>query len=114
MYNIDIEQKTKQMKYTILQIPSPKTKEEEANYRKYAFAHLDWIDEVKASNYREVYSGYIEGDDVYAVLEVLFTIFNVKHPEDFIGHSLSVSDVVKIDGKYYYCDSIGWEEVEMK
>lgn len=102
------------MKYTILQIPFPKTKEEEDNYMKYAFAHLDWIDEVKASNYKEVYTGEIEGDDVYVVLEALFTKFNIHRPEDFHGHSMSVSDIVKINGKYYYCDSIGWEEVEMK
>ena len=101
------------MKYTFLQIPYPETDEEEVNYMKYAFAHLDWIDEVKASNYKEVYSGEIDGDDVYAVLEALFTKFNIYWPEDFHGHSMSVSDIVKIDNKYYYCDSIGWKEVEM-
>ena len=102
------------MKYTILQIPFPRTKEEEANYMKYAFTSLDRVDEVKASNYKEVYTGEIEGDDVDEVLEELFTIFNIKRPEDFHGHSMSVSDIVKIDGKHWYCDSIGWKEVELK
>ena len=102
------------MKYTILQIPFPKTKAEEATYLKYAFTPLDRVDEVKAKNYREVYSGDIDGEGVYVILENLFRMFNMSHPEDFHGHSLSVSDVVNLDGKHYYCDSFGWEEVELK
>ena len=45
-------------------------------------------------------------------LEELFKIFNIKIPEDFKGHSLSVSDIVEIDGKNYYCDFVGWEELK--
>jgi hypothetical protein len=35
----------------------------------------------------------------------------MSHPSDFRGHSLSVSDVVYLDGKYYYCDSFGYKEL---
>jgi len=39
----------------------------------------------------------------------------VERPGDFVGHSLSVSDIValKLDGKvsYHYCDSIGFKEL---
>lgn len=29
-------------------------------------------------------------------------------PPDFKGHSLSVSDIVRLDSRLYYCDSVGW------
>lgn len=51
------------------------------------------------------------------ILENLFAEFNLNHPKDFPGHSLSVSDVValkKEDKDYwywYYCDSFGWKEI---
>lgn len=54
----------------------------------------------------------------FAALEILFEMFNAHRPEDFTGHSLSVSDVVEliVDDKseYYYCDSFGWEKLPEK
>lgn len=48
-------------------------------------------------------------------LEDIFYIFNVNHPEDFTGHSLSVSDIVAVvqNGKvsYHFVDSIGFVEL---
>ena len=41
----------------------------------------------------------------------IFTDFNIHRPEDFRGHSLSVSDIIQIDDKYYYVDDIGFAEV---
>lgn len=67
----------------------------------------------KLSWYNEVYSGEVEEKvDTFATLEELFFIFNMKHPADFKGHSLSVSDVILLDGKYYYCDSFGYKELK--
>jgi len=45
------------------------------------------------------------------LLEKMFNTFNQERPTDFLGHSLSVSDLVEIDGAYYFCDSFGWVEV---
>lgn len=60
--------------------------------------------------YNKVYEGEIESDDIDSVtLEELFRIFNIDHPANFRGHSLSVSDVVILDGKKYYCDNYGWQ-----
>lgn len=42
-------------------------------------------------------------------LEDVFEMFNLNRPQDFRGHSLSVSDIVYMDGKYFYCDSFGWQ-----
>jgi hypothetical protein len=48
-------------------------------------------------------------------LEGIFTQFNMNRPEDFQGHSLSVSDIValKVDGvvSSHYVDSIGFQEL---
>ena len=38
----------------------------------------------------------------------LFELFNLNHPKDFHGHSLSVSDIVELNGVNYYCDAMGW------
>lgn len=101
------------MKYTIYQIPSVRRGTPEDIYRKYCFSPLRWIDEVNLKNYIQVYSDEVEyNDTVEMFLEYLFTKFNLDHPVDFGGHSMSVSDVVKVDGKYYFCDSIGWKHIE--
>lgn len=62
------------------------------------------------ADYHVVYEGKIDGDkdNIDEVLEDLFYIFNVNHPLDFKGHSLSVSDIVEVNGVSYYCDSTGW------
>jgi len=109
------------MKYTILQIPFPNNKKDEEIYCKYAFTSLDFLrrlgDDIHPEIYKTVYSGEINTknfSNVTGVLEELFRIFNIEHPEDFRGHSLSVSDIVKLNDKYYFCDSYSWEEVEFK
>ena len=45
------------------------------------------------------------------ILEEIFDKYNLDVPKDFTGHSLSVSDVVEINGNYYYCDSFGWKNI---
>lgn len=63
-------------------------------------------------NYEYVY----ENDSEKVDLEEVFTKFNINHPKDFKGHSLSVGDVVEVeDGgekKLFVCDSIGWKKAE--
>ena len=48
----------------------------------------------------------------YDILEEVFYTFNATRPEDFTGHSLSVSDIVVIDGTPYFCDSFGWQKLD--
>ena len=78
----------------------------------YAFEWWSWAeDRFNFNDYELKYEGEIEVDDVNKTLEDLFRIFNVERPSDFRGHSLSISDIVEIDGKYYYCDDIGWKDI---
>lgn len=66
---------------------------------------------VDRDNYELVYSGKLEG----ASLEDLYTKFNIDHPDDFRGHSMSVSDIVVIKddtGEHaHFVDSFGFTEV---
>ena len=46
------------------------------------------------------------------LLDYIFTIFNVgPKPENYHGHSLSVSDIIELDGVMYYIDGIGFTEI---
>lgn len=45
-------------------------------------------------------------------LEALFEKFNHDRPEDFNGHSLSVSDVVVLEDKACYADAVGFRYLE--
>lgn len=62
--------------------------------------------------YVKVYEGIVEGETTISVLEYLFYVFNMKRPEDFTGHSMSVSDIVKLDNDYYFCQAIGFEKIK--
>jgi len=68
--------------------------------------------QVDFSNYRHVYQGEMKPD---MNLESIYTMFNIDRPDDFYGHSLSVSDIVVVreNGaeKAYYVDSIGFKEI---
>ena len=79
--------------------------------REYGFCSYDDVKEdygePQREHYNLVYSFEI-GEEITP--DQLYEIFNLHRPEDFRGHSLSVSDVV-YDGKYWYCDSFGWVEL---
>jgi hypothetical protein len=62
--------------------------------------------------YKKVYEGEIESLSILTALDDLFRQFNLNHPEDFHGHSMSVSDVVVLDDRMYYCDNYGWVDVK--
>lgn len=102
------------MKYTVLQIPFPETDKEEKIFHEYAYKHLDWIDKVHPEYYKKTYEGNLEtsSTDVMDILEEIFTELNINWPADYTGHSLSISDIVKINNRYYYCDAYGWKEVD--
>jgi len=61
-------------------------------------------------DYVPVWRGTVESETVNGALEELFRIFNVDRPSEYCGRSLSISDIVVLDGKPYYCDSFGWSE----
>ena len=68
--------------------------------------------EFNIENYKQVYDGNIDAEEnVIETLEKIYLMFNLSKPNDFYGHSLSVSDVVELDGEKYYVDRFGWKKV---
>ena len=72
--------------------------------------------EPQYENYELVYTGALTKDGSQVEkLENLYRIFNIEHPQDFTGHSLSVSDIVALKQagvvSYHYVDSIGYKEL---
>ena len=67
---------------------------------------------VDKANYELVYSAELTPG---TSLEDIYTRFNIDHPKDFKGHSLSVSDVVVLhqngQDTAHYVDSFGYKEV---
>lgn len=57
--------------------------------------------------YDEVFDAEIEEDD----LEDIYERFNTEGHPLFRGHSLSVSDIVVLDGKAHICQDFGFKEV---
>ena len=64
------------------------------------------------ANYMEVYAAPLTAG---TTLEDIYRTFNIDHPADFKGHSLSVSDVVVLhqngQDTAHYCDSVGFQQV---
>lgn len=95
------------MKVKIYQVNTQRDK------NKVKFLGLDQIgkyrgtENVDATLYDEVFSGDVackNTEDVYA-------LFNTDIPPLHRGHSLSVSDVVKTEEGCFYCDRVGFKQI---
>ena len=96
--------------FSIYQI---KSGDETRDYRFEPFDRLQATGHsVDRANYDLVYTAPL---DSKTTLEDIYRTFNIDHPADFKGHSLSVSDVVVLHqgGKdtAHYCDSFGFQQV---
>jgi len=67
--------------------------------------------ELAPDHYRLVYDGQIETND----LEAIWTKFNTRHPPGYIGHSLSMSDVIELydhtGSEFHYVDRFGFQQI---
>lgn len=90
--------------------------------REFGFEPLKMLDkfgiELSLDNYTEVanidYSKYTDATDTNAILEAIFREGNTNQDmrvEFPTMRSVSVSDIVLLDGRYYYCDDFGWTDV---
>ena len=66
------------------------------------------------ANYDKVYEGNAAefNGELGERLEAIYQKFNLDHPEDYKGRSLSVSDVVVLEDKAYYVDDVGYKPLE--
>lgn len=94
---------------------------EGGDLRDYRFERLERLQEkglsVSHDNYNFIYTAPLHGfhGSQGQILEKLNEQFNLDHPDDFTGHSLSVSDIIALNQggavTYHYCDSFGFAEV---
>ena len=86
----------------------------------YRFMNYDYLQSKgvtpERGGYGAIYTGGLaDYGDNKSNLDMIYQRFNVDHPADFKGHSLSVSDIValKKDGvvSCHYVDSIGFREL---
>ena len=102
---------TSPVTYEILQIKDGSDGEQ------YRFWGMNYVQEtglqVNVSDYESKYQGELKPGETLATL---YERFNIHRPEDFTGHSLSVSDVIVLesggDKKAFYVDSFGFCEVK--
>ena len=78
----------------------------------------DNFDAIKPENYTLLYVGELselQKETQGATLEAIFEKFNLDHPEDFRGHSLSVSDIVVLhqngQNTAHSVDPFGYTEI---
>ena len=94
------------MIYKILQIKNPKE-------CPYLFMDYEFAKDhnFKLEDYEVVWQGDTPSSTHTVALDKLFEEFNIRRPKDFKGHSLSVSDIIQINGINYYCEPAGWTTV---
>ena len=100
---------TSPVTYEILQIKDGSDGEQ------YRFWGMNYVQEtglqVNVSDYESKYQGELKPGET---LDTLYERFNLYRPEDFTGHSLSVSDVIVLksggDKKAFYVDYVGFSE----
>lgn len=74
---------------------------------------------VDPAGYMYADAGIVEADTPQEACEKLFEIYNINHPADYEGRSMSVSDIVKLSSDespfcrdLWFCDSIGFKKLE--
>lgn len=104
-----------QIKYAIYQLKDT----EDNHYIRFMPLFSINNSQIALNNYDKVYQGEYslnESFNAKKICEDLFEKFNIDLPEDFKGHSLSVSDVIVLEdngeSKAYYCGSIGFSEIK--
>ncbi len=65
---------------------------------------------IDPKSYDRVFLGEVACDS----LEEVYGMFNMESHPLLHGHSLSISDVVVAEGKAYYCDVLGFPEVDFQ
>lgn len=86
-------------------------------YHDLRFMNTEYLAErdlaVEGDNYNYIYGGRLpEGE----TLDGIYERFNLRHPEGYTGHSMSVSDMVVMqhdgEARAYYVDSFGFSEID--
>lgn len=83
------------------------------SFREWGFMCYDWFRKHGHEKMdRGMYDLVWEGETEAASLNEIYEQFNLRHPEDFKGHSLSVSDLIEREDGLHFVDSFGFKPVE--
>lgn len=77
-----------------------------------AYMGLDSMDKLGIALDPTIYDKVFDGEVDCTDLEDVFRTFNTDHPADYTGRSMSVSDVAEEDGRFFFCDSVGFKEID--
>ena len=95
------------MKIKVFQV-NPELDQHNTLFRSYDCA-MERAGQIDPAIYKTVFDGNVDAQD----LEDIFAVLNFDLPVGYNGHSLSVSDIVETeDGGCFYCDSIGFKELQ--
>ena len=95
------------MKIKVFQI-NPELDRHDTLFRSYEAA-MKSAGQIDPSIYKTVFDGNVDAQD----LEDVFAVLNFSQPVGYNGHSLSVSDIVEIEGGgHHYCDTFGFQELK--
>lgn len=95
------------MKIKVFQV-NPELDRYDTLFRSYDSA-MKSAGKIDPSIYKTVFAGNVEAED----LEDVFAALNFSQPVGYNGHSLSVSDIVEIEGGgHHYCDTFGFQELK--
>lgn len=65
------------------------------------------------NNYNIVYVGDTEfSSNIVNDLDNIYRMLNINRPENFKGHSLSVSDLIEYRGALYFVERMGFKKIE--
>lgn len=73
--------------------------------------YLSHFGTLSLDDYDQVYRDFIEASSPDEAKAKLFRQFNIDHPDDFTGRSMSISDILYLDERYWYCDFIDFQDV---
>lgn len=61
---------------------------------------------------RKYYKTVFSGELPVANLEAIYMLLNTSCPDGYTGHSLSVSDIIVVNGTTYFVNSFGFKEID--
>lgn len=94
----------------------------ERDTNRVAFESLELLERYQGNSEIDsaIYDKVYECEGGFGSLEDVFRTFNLEHPADYTGRSMSVSDIVEVvEGDtvspgFYFCDSIGFKAVNFQ
>lgn len=116
------EQPCEKIPITIFQAPLAALVEKGTYWDMLNFAK-PFSGDVPAEYYLAVFNGKIECTEQLpkdpekrqmAILELIFRVFNTTHPAGYAGRSLSMGDVVRLEGRDYLCVAMGFVPISFE